>query len=699
MSGFLPRNILHQPKRRSFIYNLGPQAAPTSSGLRAKSEDCGHSKASPQPRKKHKSFHAEQVRSRAVEELAVAEVCRDLPLDAFDDDLECGIEDDDELDDSDLLTAANQLDEFERVASLDLSLSDHVPNVENPVSSFAQVDSSNVPQPTSNPPESRISGLAQGRHTPHGRLCSSKPNPNLSVDKRESRISTPLQKTITSAERDTKYSSLTDRSGFLNETAPNLFSDRSEWSAVGSCGKSPLDIQARDLPHDDEVQALKKRLEDLTRQCTVAENRVQSLEEQTLGREGEIKLLRDSLDHFRAQEMKREKEKRESELRCTREQSEREKDLERQMESLKTRLQFTEREMNQIIEQNKKLMAGSGTDKATPSPVKKGSKLGEGFPSGNSFLQRTSPQLTKISKRPQSPFSKRLEYSEDSCTSSLQATPSAKVVTDRDSLKEKGLVQLHHSECLEVQLAHKLFAFQDVNSNAFCWTYDVASTDNGFCSAARVNSWLLQNLQCGQNALNTACGGVSQMSSTLQQPLSKVWTGERERSQALGGLYKLLNEHSHMDGSGSHQRGIALTDSNSCLEMAEDFLPLLESHIAAFIEERTRVNTGDTSDEDASSRTQSRYSPTPDASLQREKMLSEAEQLEKLALLCNNAINSLCLLNVLVFYSQRVRDILLECCGKNANETLSQEVQGGLLFCVVTFIPFRAMAQLCFQAQ
>ena len=71
-----------------------------------------------------------------------------------------------------------------------------------------------------------------------------------------------------------------------------------------------------------------------------ANDKVKTLEEEKFCRDGEMRILRDSLQHFEAAEKKRQAETKAQEMQRIREQSEREKDLEKQIESLTTQIQF-----------------------------------------------------------------------------------------------------------------------------------------------------------------------------------------------------------------------------------------------------------------------------------------------------------------------------------------------------------------------
>ena len=122
MANFGNNNLLGNQKRRNFIYN------PAVSRPRDRNSSAAHSIVSTKgaqlrasvpniitcdsPHKRFKSSH--DLPRKGAEDIAAEEACCDLPVDAFDEEI-------DEDFDDDLLTA-EQLDECDRIASKELQI-------------------------------------------------------------------------------------------------------------------------------------------------------------------------------------------------------------------------------------------------------------------------------------------------------------------------------------------------------------------------------------------------------------------------------------------------------------------------------------------------------------------------------------------------------------------------------------------------
>ena len=706
MSSFGPHHVLNQQKKRNFIYNPNvnrTSIAPSCSDGILKHELSKPDASSPQPRKKLKSRHT--VHERGSEELAVEEVCRDLPLDAFDDDLECGM-DDDEFDDE-ILTAADQLEEFERMASVEL----------DPVEScigksdrtIASVENTDLLQESKykfldhNVANMSDTHLYHTKHPQELEIYSAKPYvlSDRSEKSHQQILTRPQQSAmISQTEKETNHHSVSSRSEVLNETAP-LFSSRSQLTGTAFHGNSNHGngiVSFRgDVQEDNNlVQALKKEIENLKNECGVAEERIEALNEEKFGKDGEIKILRDSLEHFRAEETRRQREKRDLVDQRAREQSEREKDLEKQIDRLTTRIQFKEQEITQMSEQNKKLASAAAPGNANigGSPQTKSTKLGDTFPTDSSFFQRTSPQPVKsprgkpFGREVHSPQRKRSEVSENShsegMTSSCPSTPMIR----RQAVVEKEQMQLNPGSSLQVELVQKLLAIQDGERHGLCWNYDTSSADDD--SILSVLKFNPRFLPCEQIAPKTASGSLDipqtlhLFETQLTSKASNI-TGQRDvdrnYSQALHGLRMLLSESSF--GKKSLESGILAPGLTSAINL----LPLLESHILLYVEERTC-----TTNDSLSSTCQPRNSPSPDSADQKEATPSEADQMERLAFLCDVAVKSLQLLNILILYSSEVREVILRSCrvfdsneeDRQGSKEVDVETEEKVLFSFVT---------------
>lgn len=705
MANFGNSNFLANQRRRNFIYQsaasrarergaIGAQPLAETSSALFRAVVPNATDGSPYKRLK---ISDDSLGERA-EQFAAEEACRDLPVNAFDEELGAI---DEEFDD-DLLTA-EQLDECDRIASIELQTQERYP--------------AKFP---SNLPQTDVSGnkVPSSLHGNPDEFFSDDEDDSLATNCTQAYAGCQISTTTTPSKVQTTSSSMAGfpgsgprilqpafvtlprESNRADEVTPNKlgdilvesFVDQSRGSdafipptnvavtgiietAILASNNHSNYVAKVDHSEDRQMQSMRKEIEQLRADFQMASAKVKTLEEERFCKDGEIRILRDSLRHFEDEEKKRQGEVKAQELQRTREQSQHEKDLEKQVDNLTTQLKFKDREISQMIERNKK-RASSSTEPCSPAH-KKFVNLSEVFPTGNSFFQKSSPEGNVKSPRgiksgvkdlrsPGKQNSPRLSEAENSENSGLSGTLSEASSVGKLKTHQR---QLCPQGSLDVDLVQNLLSPQDKEIHV-----PFQNPDNRAAKDGSIISLLALDTPSANYARNiTQRTAVSetdasstlhlfdtQATSRLKKSIEDVTqkdssTSTHNNSLVVETLTSLLNQ-SHMKSLEENKSTPSSKLShNYNLPAATNFLPLLESHIVHFVESRT-----DTNEENIPATCLARHSPTPDSPDSKHSLGFESDQAKNLVVLQDNALIALRLLNILVLYSSEVCDCILK---------------------------------------
>ncbi|PFX24263.1 ATR-interacting protein-like isoform X2 [Stylophora pistillata] len=647
MANSTNNNLLGNQRRRNFIYSaiashsregnaLGPQSSNSAGVVHAQSvvRTSLHQES---PHKKFKSSHGSP--GKREDEIAAEEACRDLPLDVFDDDEFYTLDDD--LDDNDLLTA-EQLRECDRLASSSLYPQQSI--CRGTVTSSSRV------------------GPDKSSDENHEVKCI---QDHVSfVDSRVSHANSSIHPLV---ERDPSLNLLVDQ--------PN-----------GTVSARSSDIGGNNL---------KKEYERLKTELAAASTAVKRLEEDKFCKDGEIKMLRDSLSDYQAEEKRRQAEKKAVDERQAKEQSDRERELLKQVENLTTQIRFKEREISQMMEQNQnKKRTASLSVGSSHSPKRKLVNLSEAFPTGNSFFQKTSPEskvksprmegMEKEVKTQSKQNSPRLSEGDTSENTGLSGFSSSSSTVDtvraqrRDNCaSEIANVQLLVESFPEVELVQNLLLPQEKEQQFILQEQDGSGSILSLptnCTNVYSTSSILKTFLNERDVTHTLRLFETQAASILPKSISGVTQKDSlvmsDGSSVMQTLSGLLN-YPQMGNNEGEEKTSNLVFKDRHLPAAVKFLPLLENHIADYVHQKT-----ERSDENIVSTSLPRSSPTNDSAESRESSLLESEHAKKLAGLQRNAQISLRLLNVLVMHSHEVCECILmsaRVCG-DSDEISSESV-------------------------
>ena len=692
MSNFSNNNLLGNQKRRNFIYNPVATRSRDSSSFAAQPGSSTSSDVQPRtninhesPYKKFKSSHC--LPDKRAEEIAAEEACRDLPLDAFDEEFDA-LEDDC---DEELLTAAEQLDECDPVASRKLETQRNNPTELT----------SNLPLRNENYSSASKDVFYPSRLSPGD--CSDDNDDtkntqeyvvNTSYSSLSDTVGCPVNSTrefrapiVTHLEEDAsvcvKYVKPSTKSDHCNGSV-SLPSGHTRANSVGKMSilnsSSSRNATVTSHPGDGQMENLRKEIERLKANFATASSKVKTLEEEKFCKDGEIKILRDSLEHYQADEKRRQGEERAVQEQQAREQSQREKELEKQVENLTTQIQFKDRDISQMIEQNKKRTA-SLTEGSNSSPKMKTVNLSEVFPTGTSFFQKTSPetkiksprcikQSSKDLKTQSRHNSQRLSEGENSENSVVSDNSSGSSSLERmktqqreTNISEKRFVQLHVESSLEVELVQNLLAPHEkelhlhdpVRAFNEGSIISLLSLDRPFANS---HPALQKSTPTETNVSHTLrlfeTQGTSKMQRSMGTVTQKDCSISSDNTLVMQTLYELLNQ-CQVDRD---LKGVIPTlklNDHHHLPKAINFLPLLECHILHYIEQRT-----ETTDDNILSTCLPRGSPTQDFLEPKDGLGFESEHAKNLATLQTTALIALRLLNILVLYSCEVCECILK---------------------------------------
>lgn len=697
MANFGNSYLLGNQKRRNFIYN----PSVSRPGVRNLAQESGAQLRSRVPNIKHESPYkrfknSNGLPTKRLEETATEDACRDLPSGAFDEEIV------DDFDDE--LLTAEQLDQCDRMVSRELQSQrtdhnvDFIPNLpqkdehRNASRNFVPFSSHlDRGQGSSDEDELLASHCTQDYatySTPTKAHTNFTDLPGFPAN--GSRI--PRAPVVTNPEETANYVKTVAKGDSLLETCvehpcgPSNFLPKSDTDFVTTEGKasvaSNFDNTVHDHSENEQINSLRKEIEKLKTEFMSSNAKVKRLEDEKFCKDGEIRILKDSLSHFESEEKKRQAEVKAIAEKQAREQSQHEKELQKQVENLTTQIQFKDREISQLVERNKK--RSSSSTELSSTPQKKPVSLSEVFPTGSSFFQKKSPEAkvkspraTKLNVKnmetPGKNNSQRLSEGDNSESSVQSATSSGASTIERTraqrreaKVRERQAVQLFSQNFQDVELVQNLISPQEKELNIpFQEPYNRTLNYGSIISLLTLDRSSLSSCSVTQKTTlndtdtsHTLRLFDTQATSKLQRSIAVLTqkdslSDNQDNSLVLQTLSVLLN-HCHTQ-RGSENMTLPSSSKHCMLSPATNFLPLIESHIANYVEQRT-----DSGDENFLGTCLPRSSPTPDSPDPRDSPSFESDHTRNLAFLQEIALISLRLLNIIVLYSSEVHEFILK---------------------------------------
>lgn len=560
------------------------------------------------PRKKLRSSYSYYDKSRS-DQKAAEELCSDLPLDAFED----GFLDDfgDDFSTEELCQVAEQTEQQVLTQSISkvTKPANNLPkqNVQNNGNGFEEDYFGDFDQDLD---------LADSESLLANNGCNQS---HFSIPSKENDIPSEKTAILFSAEgqsdNQTHYS-------FTNgaSTASNKF----------KFGQKTT----------EDLQLLQEKL-------IQTENRIKELEELNYSKDGNLKMLQDSLEHLRSEEIKhKEKLRNIEELKRT-ELKELHKNHAKTVEQLNSKICFQEQEIKQAKEYRQAKLHESNMESPKTSKPHKLS-ANSVIPIGQSFFEKgatesRSPKLKKLPKVQKSPEKIPLESS-----STKEEIP--KRTLEKQSLRAKDV----SSKTTNVEVVQRLFKLNNTELTGVCTRHETSPLNQSLLSLLRLN------LNATTSELGQMEDGISLHNALVDQEFLSTATlssefKSREVCKAIEGIQELINTNqftSKTDGINlklvNNFKASDILDSSQILKSAVNLLPLLECHISRYAE--LRVDK----DED------SFLSTCPPSPLGDLSDLKDKDSIAALSLAFDTAVQSLRCLAVLVSCSDEVCEVLLK---------------------------------------
>lgn len=695
MANFGNSNLLGNQKRRNFIYNPslsrpGVRNLAQESGAQLRLQVPNTKRESPYKRFKNSNG----LPTKRLGEIATEDACRDLPANAFDEEIV------DDFDDE--LLTAEQLDQCDRMVSRELETQRTDHNVDF-IANLPQKDEHRnasrifVPsslhlepgQGSSDEDELLASHCTQDYSTystptkAHTNFTDLPGSPVNGSRIRPAPVVTNPEETANCVRTMVKGDSLLE--SFVERTCgPSIFLPKSNINFVATGGKSSLASNCDNNFHDhskhEQMNSLIKEIGKLKTEFMSANAKVKRLEDEKFCKDGEIRILKDSLSHFENEEKKRQAEARATAEKQAREQSQHEKELQKQVENLSTQIQFKDQEISQLVERNKK--RSSSSTELCSTPQKKPVNLSEVFPTGSSFFPNTSPEgkvksprSTKLNVKdmetPGKNNSQRLSEGDNNSESLVQSAMSSGASTIERTraqrreaeVRERQAVQLFAQNFQDVELVQNLISPQEKEHNIpFQEPYDrtlnygsiisLLTLGRSSCSVTQRTTLNDTGTSHTLRLFDTPATSKLQRSIAVLTQKDSL-SDNQDNSLVLQTLSVLLN-HCHTQ-RGSENMTLSSSSKHYILSPATNFLPLIESHIANYVEQRT-----DSGDENFLGTCLPSGSPTPDSPDPRDSPSFESDHTRNLAFLQEIALISLRLLNIIVLYSSEVCEFILK---------------------------------------
>ncbi|XP_038265283.1 ATR-interacting protein isoform X2 [Dermochelys coriacea] len=424
-----------------------------------------------------------------------------------------------------------------------------------------------------------------------------------------------------------------------------------QWSVASSAEKNMKD-QFGNGTEDIRIKDT-FGFEVLQTQHEEVKQKLKEIQDEILIKNGEIKILRDSmlqmectLEEQRKSYMLLEKEKDQT-------LSEKEKEFSKKLQSLQSELQFKDAEMNEL---RAKLQSCERTKPVTPSVTNASPKKS---PSRTVKLEGCSLQTGKRSFPTKETFSADMCLKVSCSTANLPAETSLNKEDSKTPCPETELVK---QEVMERNVSYSFVQRQNTQGsvllNALMKQPIAPGSLLGLCHLLSSNSEVLPGSVLQPNVFNTGSTGISSIRTTYSQdgtPPSLAALREAQKLAITGLNLIAMDEGSSKGDLAESERGLFLLKRFK-IPGAVHLLPLVEYHISAYCQALQLSAKSRNSPENqsvSSSRTNS-------------SIISNTEDFR--STLQENTVASLSVLYYLVYYSWDVVYILLSSEVKRVSE-------------------------------
>lgn len=554
------------------------------------------------PRKKMRSSYSFYDKTR-TDQRAAEELCSDLPLDAFEDDV---------LDDftaEELCQVADQAEQqvmtqTQHVTRKDTNLSQDLRKQSIQVNDHGFV-------------EDYFDGLDQDLDTQ---------NESLLAKNESNQTHFPIPSKGSEENANERTAILF----FAESQTNNHLTNKHHTFAHGTATVS----NQFDHKFAEDIKLLQEKLAE-------TQDRIKELEEQNYMKDGNLKMLQDSLEHFKTEEIKNKEKLRNLEEQKRTELNDFKKNHAKIVEQLNSKICFQDQEIKQAKEQRQARQQHE-TNSESPrriKPLKLSSNINV-IPMGESFFEQSSaksPNTRKFTKAQKSP----------------EEIASKKEMPDRNLDKQLMRGEDVSNKLSNVEITQRLFNLPNTELTDIGMKYESSTFNQSLLSLLRLN-------------LNVTPSGLSQINNDIglrnalvdQELLNSTILDSEFKSpevcQAIKAIQELINTNEH--DITTHYTNLNLVnnfkssdilDSSKNLNSAVDLLPLLEYHISRYAELRV-----DKDDDSLLNTCPS--SPAGDLS-----DLRDRDSIAVLSLAFDSAVQSLRCLSVLVCSSSEICEVLL----------------------------------------
>lgn len=636
-------------RKRTFIYKSAGQNKPAGNAIKVDQNlTTVSSQSFSSPRKKIKSSYSYYDKTRSDRE-AAEELCSDLPVDAFEDDL--GVDFGDDL-------TAEELCEAACVAEQEMASKDE--NINESISSAGGEED------YLNALDQDILEEATRKHL------------NSNVCPPATTITTDTSVAITD---ETRYegTSAHDTTALLF-SSPGCSTNRNTDAMMqrnlngGSKTHVSNGCSARNTGLYENLTFIKSKLLE-------SEEKIRRLEEDKFLMDGELKTLRDTLEHTQAVDAKQRERIRMIEEENRKTVDEREKELKKQIEHLTTQLCFKDQEIAQAKEQVKKQMQATNENNHLSPQRKKFPKLADSsvIPTGQSFFEKKPSDMLSSPKNKvvKSPVKSKPEVVKDVLGSSSAGNLSSdsREFEIRSVKREKDILDGSGNELLQ-----KLLKLENIGVKSMSPEFEVCSVNQNILSLLNSSSRVGQMEQTRSEEGVDVQKLVKQQTYTPKKGIQLDLNSEPKDSGLRQSVYDNIQELLTAQSSNfsdkqeacldlvSNCKASNFLDSHQKSSSVQGFLPLLEYHISQYIDLRLE------SDEESLSSTCSPGSPGEGGEM---RQPADKDGSVSLFEALDTAVQSLKCLNILILHSDDVCELLLRSSKVfSSNENEMEELVG-----------------------
>ncbi|XP_071406769.1 ATR-interacting protein isoform X2 [Pithys albifrons albifrons] len=328
---------------------------------------------------------------------------------------------------------------------------------------------------------------------------------------------------------------------------------------------------------EDELVREAFQFEVLQTQNEEIKQKLKEMQDEILTKNGEIKILRDSMQQMEFAIKEQKRSYLELEQQKSQTLSEKEKEFSKRLQSLQSELQFKDAEMNELRTRLQNCERNKHVTQAVPTTSPKNSFAVQVKPEG------CSPQPGRRSFPTKESFKAEMS-TRPLCSSGNLMVPTTSIKED-SKMTHPEVSSMEHQEATGKNISYKSATKRNTEGsillNALMKQPIVPGALLGLCHLLSSNSEPLPGTVLQPNSLDTKCTQLPS-SRTVQEDIAPLVSLQEAQKLAITGLNLIAMDEGLAEGSPREGQGGFLPLPQCRIRGAVHLLPLVEHHIGAY---------------------------------------------------------------------------------------------------------------------